>query len=62
MSKIIAEIKVNEEVVPFEEILQELKEKDYSKKIMIRPHSHAILFDKSEDLVRFAEFVHQYQK
>ncbi len=62
MSKIIAEVKVNEDAIPLEEIFQELKQKDYSKEIMIRPFTLDILFDKTEDLVRFAEFVHQYQK
>lgn len=60
MSKITTEVKVD--AIPFEEVLQEINKKEYSREIMIRPHSYVIFFDKTEDLVRFAEFVHQYKK
>ena len=62
MSKITIEVKVDEDAIPFEEVFQEINKKEYSSEIMMRPHSHVIFFDKTEDLVRFAEFVHQYKK
>ena len=60
MSKITTEVKVD--AIPLEEVLKEINKKKYSSEIMIRPHSHVIFFDNTEDLVRFAEFVHQYKK
>ncbi len=59
MSKIITELKVDS--IPLEDILQEIKKREYSSEIMIRPLSNVVCFDKTEDLVRFAEFVHLYK-
>lgn len=60
MSKIITEVKVG--AIPFEKVFREINKKEYSNEIMIKQHSQVILFDKTEDLVRFAEFVHKYDK
>ena len=60
MSKITTELKVDS--IPFEKVLQEINQKEYSSEIMVTPHSHFIIFDKTEDLVRFAEFIHKYDK
>lgn len=60
MSKIITEIKVDG--IPIEKIIRELQKKKYSKKIMFRPYSDVVIFDKTEDLIRFVEFIHKYQE
>ncbi len=60
MSKIIAEVKV--EGIPVEKIVREVQKNEYSRGIMFRPHSYVVIFDKTEDLIRFAEFVHKYQE
>lgn len=61
MSKIITtELKVDS--IPLEKILEEIKKGEYSSEIMIRPLSNVVCFEKTEDLVRFAKFIHSYEE
>ena len=61
MQKITMELKV--EGISAIKLYRELSRKEYSKGILVRPAAFTVIFDKPEDLVRFAAFMqNEYNK
>lgn len=60
MSNISVEVRA--EGVDVMAIYDEITKGNYSKNTMVRPISFTVIFDNTEDLVRFSAFLNNYNK
>lgn len=60
MSNISVEVRT--EGVDVQAIYDEITKGHYSKNTMVRPISFTVIFDNTEDLVRFSAFLDNYNK
>lgn len=60
MSKISVEVRT--EGIEKNAIYDEIMKECYSDSILVRPQSFAVIFDNTEDLVRFSAFLDNYIK
>lgn len=60
MSKISVEVRT--EGVEEKAIYDEITKGGYSENTMVRPISFTVIFDNTEDLVRFSAFLNNYNK